>query len=213
MADMSRLAAAIRLGGVTIYPLLFLAVVAVVVILEKAFLFARRASLPARLGEIAGAEGVIWDALEREIAALDPRNCFARFCQVIAINRKRPSWWIESRAAEEAALIEAGLGRWLWILETIVTAAPLLGLLGTIVGMIRAFRLFGTEGLVDPRGVTGGVAEALVATAAGLSIAIVALLAFNYFSQRLAGVMDDLEQLGTRLVDSLKLDEREVKTP
>jgi biopolymer transport protein ExbB len=95
------------------------------------------------------------------------------------------------------------------VLETIVTAAPLLGLLGTIIGMIRAFRLFGAEGLVDPRGVTGGVAEALVATAAGLLIAIVALLAFNYFSQRLAQVMDELEQLGTRLVDGLRLEERE----
>ena len=72
--------------------------------------------------------------------------------------------------------------------------------------MIRAFRLFGAEGLVDPRGVTGGVAEALVATAAGLLIAVVALLAFNYFSQRLAQVMDDLELLATRLVDSLRLE-------
>ena len=53
------------------------------------------------------------------------------------------------------------------------------------------------------------VAEALVATAAGLFIAIVALLAFNYFSQRLAQVMDELEQLGTRLVDTLRLEERE----
>jgi biopolymer transport protein ExbB len=213
MPDLSRLVAAIRLGGVTIYPLLFLAVVAVVVILEKAFLFARRTRPPARLAELAAADGVSWDAVEREVAGVDRRNCFARFCQVIALNRKRPAWWVESRAAEEAGLIEAGLGRWLWILETIVTAAPLLGLLGTIVGMIRAFRLFGTEGLVDPRGVTGGVAEALVATAAGLFIAIVALLAFNYFSQRLARVMDDLEQLGTRLVDSLKLEEREAEAP
>ena len=70
------------------------------------------------------------------------------------------------------------------MLETIVTAAPLLGLLGTITGMIRAFRLFGAEGLVDPRGVTGGVAEALIATAVGLFIALVALFAFNYFSHR-----------------------------
>ena len=52
--------------------------------------------------------------------------------------------------------------------------------------MIRAFRLFGAEGLVDPRGVTGGVAEALIATAVGLFIALVALFAFNYFSHRQA---------------------------
>jgi biopolymer transport protein ExbB len=115
---------------------------------------------------------------------------------------------VESRAAEEATLIEQALGRWLWILETIVTAAPLLGLLGTITGMIRAFHLFGTEGLVDPRGVTGGVAEALIATAVGLFIALIALFAFNYFSHRLAEVMDEMEQLGTRVVDSIRLEEK-----
>ena len=209
MPEWNGLVAAIRLGGATIYPLLLLAVVAVVVILEKAYLFAARARPPARLVALTEPEVGDWEAVDREIAGLDRRNCFVRFVGSIASQRKRPVWLVESRAAEEASLIERSLQRWLWILETIVTAAPLLGLLGTIIGMIRAFRLFGAEGLVDPRGVTGGVAEALVATAAGLLIAIVALLAFNYFSQRLAQVMDDLEQLGTRLVDALRLEARE----
>ena len=209
MPDLHGLVVAIRLGGVTIYPLLGLAVVAVVVILEKAYLFAARARPPARLVGLAEADTTAWDALDREIAGLDRRNCWVRFVALIAEHRKRPVWWVESRAAAEASQIERSLARWLWVLETIVTAAPLLGLLGTIIGMIRAFRLFGAEGLVDPRGVTGGVAEALVATAVGLFIAIAALLAFNYFSQRLAQVMDDLEQLGTGLVDALRLEERE----
>jgi len=212
MAQVGGLIAALRLGGVTIYPLVALAVVALVVVLEKAYLFATRARPPARLLELTAASGVAWDGLDREIGALDSRNGFVRFCRVIAANREQPVWWVESRAAEEASRIEQSLGRWLWVLETIVTAAPLLGLLGTIVGMIRAFRLFGAEGLVDPRGVTGGVAEALVATAAGLFIAIGALLAFNYFSQRLAAAMDAMEQVGTRLVDALRL-AGEQKTP
>ena len=75
--------------------------------------------------------------------------------------------------------------------------------------MIRAFRLFGAEGLVDPRGVTGGVAEALIATAVGLFIALVALVAFNWCSHRQARIMDDMEQLGTRLIDGLRLEEHE----
>ena len=212
MVDLHGLAAALRAGGATIYPLLALAVVAVVVILEKALLFAARTRPPRALAELA-AETAPWDALERDGAVLDGRNCFARVCRVVAANRKRPLWWVESRVAEEAGRIEAALGRWLWALETIVTAAPLLGLLGTIIGMIRAFRLFGSEGLVDPRGVTGGVAEALVATAAGLLIAIVSLLAFNYFSQRLAQVMDALEQFATRLVDALRLEREGAGTP
>ena len=118
-----------------------------------------------------------------------------------------PGVFVEFQATEEAGDIEKSLARWLWVLETIVTAAPLLGLLGTISGMIRSFKLFGQEGLVDPRGVTGGVAEALIATAVGLFIALIALFAFNFFSYRQTQVMDEMEQLGTRLVDAIRLQE------
>jgi biopolymer transport protein ExbB len=205
MQDLHGLAATLRAGGVMIYPLLALAVVAVVVALEKGFVFASRTRLPASLLAVAETHGFDWDDLEREVSSMRPRSYVGRFFRIIVENRKRPVWWVESRAAEEANLIERSLGRWLWILETTVTAAPLLGLLGTIIGMIRAFKLFGAEGLVDPRGVTGGVAEALIATAVGLLIALVALFAYNYFSHRQAQVMDDLEQLGTRLIDHLRL--------
>jgi biopolymer transport protein ExbB len=209
MRDLQGFVAALRVGGVIIYPLLLLALVAVVVVLEKAFVFTTRTRLPAALLEILETYGFAWEDLEQRLGRLDSRNYFGRFFRAILDNRRRPSWWLESRAAEEATLIEQALGRWLWILETIVTAAPLLGLLGTITGMIRAFHLFGSEGLVDPRGVTGGVAEALIATAVGLFIALIALFAFNYFSHRQAEVMDAMEQLGTRVVDLIRLEAKD----
>ena len=93
------------------------------------------------------------------------------------------------------------------MLETIVTAAPLLGLLGTITGMMHAFNLIGTNGLVDPTGVTGGVAQALIATALGLFIAVIALFAFNFFSRRQSQMLDEMERLGTRLVDNIRMAE------
>ena len=201
--DLSGFVAALRVGGAMIYPLLLLAVIAVVVILEKAFVVSTRTRLPAPVLET---YAFAWEDLEQRVGQMDPRNYFRRFFHVILDQRARPTWWVESRAAEEATLIEQALGRWLWALETIVTAAPLLGLLGTITGMIRAFHLFGSEGLVDPRGVTGGVAEALIATAVGLFIALIALFAFNYFSNRQAQIMDEMEQLGTRVVDHLRLE-------
>jgi len=209
MLDMQGFIAALRVGGVTIYPLLLLAGVAGVVIVEKAFVFVARARPPARVLALVETYGFAWEELERALGELDPRNYVGRFFRVIADNRTRPAWWVESRAKEQASLIEQSLARWLWVLETTVTAAPLLGLLGTITGMIRAFKLFGTEGLVDPRGVTAGVAEALIATAVGLFIALIALFAFNYFSQRQAQIMDEMEQLGTRLVDAVRLSEKE----
>ena len=212
MSELNSFIAALRVGGVVMVPLLALAVVAAVVILEKLFVFAARTRLPAGVLAVVETYGFAWEDLEGRLARLDRRNYFRRFFEVIIEHRTQPAWWIESRATEEASLIEQSLGRWLWVLETIVTAAPLLGLLGTISGMIRAFKLFGAEGLVDPRGVTGGVAEALIATAVGLFIALVALFAFNYFSHREAQVMDELEQLGTRLINYIRLEEQKEAT-
>ena len=209
MEELRSFAGALRVGGVIVYPLLLLAVLSTIVILEKAYVFVARARMPAGVLRSIGADGVAWATFEQTLAGVDPRYYFGRFCRVIVDHRKRPPWWIESRAADEASAIEQSLGRGLWILETTVTAAPLLGLLGTISGMIRAFRLFGAEGLVDPRGVTGGVAEALIATAVGLFIALVALVAFNWCSHRQARIMDDMEQLGTRLIDARRLEEHE----
>jgi biopolymer transport protein ExbB len=206
--NFDELLSALQVGGVMVYPLLALAVLAVIIMLEKGFVFWKRTGLPAALVDLVETYGFAWVDVDRSVRALGPHNYFAGFFRVILDNRTRPAWWVESRAADEASLIEKALGRWLWVLETIVTAAPLLGLLGTITGMIRAFKLFGNQGLVDPGGVTGGVAEALIATALGLFIALIALFAFNYFSQRQAQVMDEMERLGTRLIDHVRLDER-----
>jgi biopolymer transport protein ExbB len=206
MEQLQEFVAALQLGGAMIYPLLALTVIAAVIIVEKAFVLATRTRLPPALLELIETYGFAWDDLERQVAALDRRNYFARFFRVVLDNHTHPSWWVESRAGDEASLIEAALARWLWVLETIVTAAPLLGLLGTITGMIRSFKLFGNQGLVDPGGVTGGVAEALVATGLGLFIALLCLFAYNFFSSRQARLMDEMERLGTRLIDHIRLD-------
>jgi biopolymer transport protein ExbB len=204
MHDLQGFIAALRVGGAMIYPLLLLAVVALIVILEKALVFVRRTRLPDALLEVLETYGFAWEDLEQRVGRLDPRNYFGRFFRVILDNRTKPAWWVESRAAEEATLIEQALGRWLWILETIVTAAPLLGLLGTITGMIRAFHLFGTEGLVDPRGVTGGVAEALIATAVGLFAAVPALVAYNAFNSQIRVLENEMRNFSADFLNIIK---------
>jgi biopolymer transport protein ExbB len=88
--------------------------------------------------------------------------------------------------------------RGLAVLDTIITLAPLLGLLGTVTGMIRAFGLIGGE-LDTPTAITGGVAEALIATAFGLAIAITALIPFNYLNARLEEARHDIQDAATHL--------------
>ena len=121
------------------------------------------------------------------------------------------------RAMEEQAIREVGsLQHRLSVLDTIITIAPLLGLLGTVTGMIRAFHVISSkEGMSAPTAITGGVAEALIATATGLAIAIVTLVAYNYLNERVKHCVEEMEIRATQMTNVLAdLQERinEVKT-
>jgi len=207
MQELSTAWSALRDGGPMVYPLLFLGVVALMIILDRAVAYYRMLQLPSALGELIETYGFAWPDLDRTLETLKPVNAYRRFLAVIARNREQPAWWVESRAEDEAGSIEKSLGRGLWILETVVTAAPLLGLLGTITGMMQSFKIIGGAGLVAPTQVTAGVAQALIATALGLLIAILALFGFNFFSRIQSHALDRMEQLGSKLVDHIRLDE------
>ncbi|MGC9127605.1 MAG: MotA/TolQ/ExbB proton channel family protein [Acidithiobacillus sp.] len=94
------------------------------------------------------------------------------------------------------------LDKRLWILDTAVTLAPLLGLLGTIIGMFHAFHVLAAPGHA-PTEVTGGVADALVATASGLFIAILGLLAFNGFNNQVRQILLQLDSVKTMLINRM----------
>ncbi|MBF0516918.1 MAG: MotA/TolQ/ExbB proton channel family protein [Nitrospirae bacterium] len=196
---------ALQFGGWMVYPLLALGVISVAVLLDKIFVYVRYCGLPQRIVQIAQTYNFAWAQLEQYIATVPQGSYYRRFIEVIIDNRTNPPWWVESRAADEAQLIEMSLNRGLWILETIVTAAPLVGLVGTIIGMMESFRFIGTSGLVNPTGITGGVAQALIATTLGIVIALIALFSFNFFCHLHANTMDKMERLGTRLIDRIRM--------
>jgi biopolymer transport protein ExbB len=198
---------AVKAGGVMVYPIVILAIIASCIIMDKTFIYWRYVRLPQALMELVETYDFAWRDLQEKLDRLAPRNYFRRFFLVIVSNRQQPPWWVESRAGDEAQQIEKALSRGLWALETTVTAAPLLGLLGTIMGMMQSFGLIGASGLVDPSAVTAGVAEALIATALGLFVALIALFAFNYFSRLQSQTHDEMERLGTRLVDRMRMDQ------
>ena len=94
--------------------------------------------------------------------------------------------------------------RGLTVLDTIITLAPLLGLLGTVTGMIRTFGLLGGAELDAPSAVTGGIAEALLATAFGLGIAMTALIPFNFLNARMEQARREMESAANQLELHLK---------
>jgi len=98
----------------------------------------------------------------------------------LAHRNPAPAKAMDAAAQAEIPVLKSRIG----VLDTIVTLAPLLGLLGTVVGMIGSFDVMSEAGLGQPHAVTGGVAEALIATATGLLIAILTLVSYNYFTAR-----------------------------
>ena len=105
-----------------------------------------------------------------------------------------------SNAFLQASNRELGrFNRGLWVLDTAITLSPLLGLLGTVTGLIHSFGLLGDQELQAPTALTGGIAQALIATAFGLVIAVTALIPFNYLNSRLEEARHELEDTGTQI--------------
>ena len=103
------------------------------------------------------------------------------------------------KAMEAAAMIEiASMKKGLPALDTIITLAPLLGLLGTIIGMIDSFGIMAQSGIGQPHAVTGGVAEALICTAAGIFVAVTTLVPYNFFLARIEQATESIETYATK---------------
>jgi len=108
---------------------------------------------------------------------------------------------------EAAGHVVHDLERYLNTLGTIAAIAPLLGLLGTVVGMIKVFAEIMTQGTGNASALAGGISEALITTAAGLSVAIPALVMHRYFTGKIDGIVVELEQETIKLVDALHSEE------
>ena len=193
----------IRRGGFAMIPLLFCSILSVAVMIER-YAALRRAAAPtdalmdslrARL-EKGDADGAL------EACRATPGPVARVLAAGVAAYRVAPS--TVERRLEEAALAEAPeLHHRLAWLDTIITVAPLLGLLGTVVGMIGSFRIMGSTGASHPTAITAGVAEALIATATGLVIAIVTLVGYNALTDRVRSILGVIELRATQLLNLL----------
>lgn len=194
----------IQAGGPVMYPLVICAVMSVAFMIER-FITINRASADNEVLTEQVREHLQGGRVNDALAVCDqhPGPVAGLLANGIR-NRNLDSDSIE-RAMEELALRETPLlYRHLGILDTIITVAPLLGLLGTVTGMIKSFNVVGSAaGLNNPTVITGGVAEALLATATGLAIAIVTLVGYNYLTEKVKEIIADMEVRATQLMNIL----------
>lgn len=184
-------------GGPVMWPLLILSLAVVTVAIERlCFMITEARNRRSKDVEAVLAKLERNKAAEALEAAKGSPDFIARTL-AYALEHRETSL---SNAYLQAANRElARFGRGLAVLDTSVTLAPLLGLLGTVTGMIRSFGLLGDQELAAPVALTGGIAEALIATAFGLLIAVVALIPFNYLNAKLEGARHELEDTGTQV--------------
>ena len=121
-------------------------------------------------------------------------------------NRYATREMMKDSLEETGRHIVADLERFLNTLGTIAEISPLLGLLGTTIGMIKTFNVISAQGMGNPTLMSSGISIALITTAAGLGVAIPALLCHRYFQARVSGLVIDMEKLALQLVDALHND-------
>ena len=185
-----------RKGGPIMWPILMVSLTALAVVLERIFWWLGRWMRrdPKRIEKVFTAIEV-GDVAEASKLSRDSRDPVLRMMWN-GLNHQHASL---QGALQVAAGIEIKrAGRFLVVMDTLVTLAPLLGLLGTITGLMKSFSFLGNEELAV-QAVTGGIAEALIATACGLAIAIFSLVPFNFFTSRVSNLEFELQTAATNL--------------
>ena len=184
-------------GGPVMYPLLACSIIALTVIIERVIFWIREDmlrnhSLVDNVLELCRKGD--WDRVRTEVAG--SKDFIIRILVSGILHRD----FSMTKAMETAASDEIKrMRRYLTILDTMITVAPLLGIFGTVIGIITSFELLGASGIEHPQAVTGGIAQALITTASGLGIAILSVFPYNYFNSRTENATMTIEKYATSL--------------
>jgi biopolymer transport protein ExbB len=193
----------VQAGGLLMFPIVACSVVAVAIFLERLWTLQEKRVLPASVAN------QVWDWVQNnqiDAQQIQQVHQSSALGQVLAAGL---AYRHASREVLKEAVEDAGrhavhdLERYLNPLGTIAAISPLLGLLGTVSGMIRSFTAITTEGVGNPTVLAGGISEALITTAAGLVVAIPALIAYRYLRGRVDGLVVKIEKESIRFIEAL----------
>jgi biopolymer transport protein ExbB len=198
-------------GGPVMYPLLACSVIALSVIIERCIFWLRidikrNQPLVEEVLELSRAGD--WSGVKHKTAG--SKNAIIKILISGILHRHfSMTKAMEASAADEIRRMRQYMG----VLDTMITVAPLLGIFGTVIGIIVSFDMLGTSGIEDPRAVTSGIAQALITTAAGLGIAILSVFPYNYFNSKVENAAQLIEKYATSLeIVYEKLDRTDQRT-
>jgi len=193
----------IKSGGWLMLPILLCSVIASGIVVERFWSLQRKRITPANL------VAQIWQWLrgghldDKRLQALRKGSPLGRILAAGLANREHDREVMKESIEDVGRQVVHDLGRYLNTLGTIASIAPLLGLLGTVIGMIKVFAAMTTHGVGDASALAGGISEALITTAAGLTVAIPALIFYRYFRGRVDAHVLVMEQEALKMVEIL----------
>jgi biopolymer transport protein ExbB len=190
-------------GGIIMYPLFLCSIAALAVIIEKSISLRRRQVI---VPEVVSVLDNLKGPNDFGLAVSICEKHHGPFANIIrtslenhALPREELKETLLDQGRQEVHQLERGLG----VLETVAGIAPLLGLLGTVLGILKVFEVISVMGVGQATALAGGISEALITTIAGLFIGIPALVAYNYFAHRAEGLVLEIEKYSNRLLNKI----------
>ena len=196
-------------GGWLMAPLLLCSVLAMVIVLERAWRLRRSQVLPRGLIEQVSAWAQQRELDHKHIESLRQNSPLGQVLAAALVNRDRAREVVKEAVEDTGRHVVHELERFLNTLGTIAGISPLLGLLGTVIGMIKVFSAIMQVGVGDPAPLAGGISEALITTAAGLTIAIPSFFFYRYFRGKVRAYVVAMEQQALQLIHSIEHGNRE----
>jgi biopolymer transport protein ExbB len=193
----------VQAGGWLMLPIIACSVVAVAIVLERLWTLQEKRVLPANVATQV-ADWVQQNQLDvQHVQQLERSSPLGQVLAAGLAYRNAPRDVLKEVVEDAGRHVVHDLERYLNPLGTIAAISPLLGLLGTVSGMIRSFTAITTEGVGNPTVLAGGISEALITTAAGLTVAIPALIAYRYLRGRVDGLVVKIEKESIRFIEAL----------
>ena len=203
----------IQSGGWLMVPILLCSIVAAAICVERLWSLQRSRIVPRNLLVQIGSVIKSTDLDSQKLRELRANSPLGQVLAAGIANARRSREIMKESMEEVATQVSHDLERYLTTLGIIASISPLIGLLGTVVGMIQVFTALMLEGAGNANVLAGGISQALITTAAGLSVAIPALMFHRFFLRRVDELMVNMEQEASKLVDIVQGDQREEPRP